>query len=219
MSKILSLFESFLDALFPKRCVGCREIGILLCPQCIATISRADPNKSSFVAAIFDYRNPIVKRAIWQLKYNNMRGLAEPLGEKLYEEIIGALGDELDISQNTNYLLVPVPLHKKRLRERGYNQSELLTRAILKYDLNHLFQLTTESLVRVRETKPQAKSDKRAERLENLRGAFEARSEIVTKKHIILIDDVVTTGATLSHARIALLHAGARSVRAYTIAH
>lgn len=160
-----------------------------------------------------------MRKVIWQFKYKNARSVAKHFGEKLYEEIIGDLGDCLHFSRKETFLLVPIPLHKKRLLERGYNQSELLAREIIKYDTEKIFELTTKVLVRTRITKSQAKSEKRITRFENLRGAFVALPELVHNKHVLLVDDVTTTGATLSEARKALLEAGAKTVRAYAVAH
>lgn len=219
MSLFKPIFERIFDLLLPRRCAGCNEIGPLLCNKCIEGVPRAQATPQSFINPLFDYHHPAIKRAVWQLKYENVRGLAESFGERLYEEIIGDLGDNLHISAKASFVVIPIPLHKKRLHERGYNQSELISCAIVKYDTTRMLELKPAGLERIRETKPQAKSDRRAARLKNLSGAFIALPHLVGGKNIILIDDVVTTGATLDEARKALLKAGARSVRAYTIAH
>lgn len=223
MHTLFSFFIYITDTIFPRRCGGCNINGTLLCEKCIAHIPRTPSSTHPFIIAVFDYRNPIIRRAIWLFKYKNVRGFAEIFGEKLYDEIVGDLGDSLHFSTSIpaseTFLLIPIPIHKKRLRRRGYNQSELIARAITKNDAGNIFELASKALVRVRETKPQARSVKRVERLQNLRGAFRADPALVRGKHIIIIDDVATTGATLSEARKALLSAGARSVRAYAVAH
>lgn len=219
MQALQSFLTILVDTLFPQTCAGCGVHGMLLCTQCRDSIPRADQSVHSFITATFDYQNKIIRGAIWRFKYRNARGFAKHFGEALYEEIVGDLGDGLHISKNKTFLLIPVPLHKKRLRERGYNQSELIARAIIKHETTSAFEFSPNALVRMRDTKPQAKSEKRAVRLENLRGAFRADSTLVRGKDIILIDDVTTTGATLSEARKALRSAGARSVRAYAVAH
>lgn len=219
MQTLLSFFIYITDTIFPKRCAGCGSLGALLCSECIASVPYAEPSPHSYIHTIFDYRNKIIQRAIWRFKYKNARGFAKYFGEQLYSEIIGDLGDSLHVSKTETFLLVPIPLYKKRLRERGYNQSELIVQTIMKNDTTSIFKFSNRALVRVKETKSQARSALRAARLENLRGAFRADSAIVKGKDIILIDDVTTTGATLSEARKALRAAGARSVRAYAVAH
>lgn len=213
------MFTQIVDMLFPQACAVCGEGGSLLCENCMVNIPRADQPAQSFITAVFDYQNEAIRGVIWKFKYKNARAVAQYFGKKLYEEIIGDIGDNLHISKNEKFLLVPIPLHKKRLRERGYNQSELLALEILKHDTEKIFELASDALTRARSTRPQAKSEKRAARFENLRGAFTASPESVVGKHIIIVDDVTTTGATLSEARKVLLRAGARTVRAYAVAH
>ncbi|MEK7148360.1 MAG: ComF family protein [Patescibacteria group bacterium] len=216
---LLSTFTRLVDALFPRVCEGCGKSGVILCENCAGNIPRAQKSEYSFITSIFDYRNPIIRGVVWKFKYKNARVVAKCFGEKLYEEILGDLGDRLHISQEETFLLVPIPLHKKRLSERGYNQSELLAREIIKYDTGKILQLAPKAIIRKEKTLPQAKKEKRAARFENLRGAFVAIPELVRGKHIVLIDDVTTTGATLTEARKALLKAGAKTVRAYAVAH
>lgn len=219
MNLISKIFAQIVAAVLPKQCVECRAPDVFLCSRCIQLVPRSEPLAQSFIAAIFDYRHPTMTRAIWRFKYGNIRGLAGVFAEKLYEEIIGDLSEQLTFSRSEKFLIVPIPLHKKRLRERGYNQSDLLAREIQKQDTNNIFEFSPTSLMRIRETRPQAKKVKRPARLENLRGAFAIQHNNVRDRHVILVDDVATTGATLSEARKTLIAAGAKSVRAYTIAH
>lgn len=219
MQKLFNIFTFIVGALFPQRCAGCNAYGALLCDKCFSSIPRSGASTDPHVTTIFEYQNPVMRNAIWRFKYRHACGFADYFGNELYNEIIGDLGDKLHISKKETFLLVPIPLHKKRLYERGYNQSELLVRSIMRNDIDHLFKYSNKALSRIKKTKPQARSDKRAARLENLRGAFLANSTIVKGKDILLIDDVTTTGATLSEARKALRTAGARSVHAYTVAH
>ena len=223
MHILLSIFNRITDIIFPRTCGGCGKGGTFLCEECVSALPCAQCHKYSFITAIFDYQNPVMRKVIWRFKYRNVCDIAMSFGERLYEEILNELGDELGASIRTtdadSFFLVPIPLHKKRFRERGYNQSELLAREIIKCDNNKILQLETSALKRTQNTKPQAKAEKRASRFKNLFGAFTAESAIVRGKHIILIDDVTTTGATFSEARRTLLQAGARTVRAYAVAH
>lgn len=223
MRILLSIFNRVTDLLFPRACAKCDKGGTFLCEECLSSLPNAQRHEYSFITAIFDYQNPVIRKVIWRFKYRNARGIAKCFGARLYEEVINELGDELDASimplVANSFLLVPIPLHSKRFRERGYNQSELLAREIVKYDTGKMFQIETRALKRTQNTKPQAKSEKRASRFKNLCGAFTATPSIVRGKHIILIDDVTTTGATFSEARKTLLQAGARMVSAYAVAH
>jgi len=122
-------------------------------------------------------------------------------------------------------VLVPVPLHKSRMLERGYNQAELLS----KWVARHLGCQTAALLERVRDTGHQATLAKRAERRKNMHGAFRIRSELLKiadsaalaslkNSQIVLVDDIVTSGSTLLACRSALAEAGIKNVSALTLA-
>jgi ComF family protein len=106
-------------------------------------------------------------------------------------------------------VLVPVPLHTRRLRERGYNQSALLADEVGK---RNGLPVVTDSLVRLRHTKAQVKTTSAEERQSNLAGAFGCRDANLAGKRVLLVDDVCTTGATLNSCAIALRDAGASSI-------
>jgi ComF family protein len=111
-------------------------------------------------------------------------------------------------------LIVPVPLHAARQRERGYNQSALLAMPLSR--VSNL-PVAEPALERVKVTTPQVTLNA-VERKANVRAAFEARSDLVRGRRVLLVDDVCTTGATLESSSIALRQAGAASVWALTLA-
>ena len=220
MQKLALFFINILDLIFPQQCIGCHAPHTLLCKKCLTKVPSAPPTEHSFIHAVLDYRHSSIRRAIWRFKYENARGFAEVFAEKLYEEILGELGDSLYMGAGETFLLIPLPLHKKRLRERGYNQSELLARAVMKHDKSHIFELAPDLLMRARTTAPQARSLKRASRLANIRGAFVCTNPArIHGRAVILIDDVITTGATLLEAKRALAVTKPRKVLAFTVAH
>ncbi len=220
MHTLTTVFNGILDFIFPRECLGCRVSGVLLCKVCLAQIPASSPLEHSFIRAVFDYQNKLIKRAIWRFKYKNTRAFAEVFADSLYDEIVGTLGESLYVSKSEKFLLVPIPLHRARLRERGYNQSELLARAVMKRDHEGIFELASNVLVRTRRTKPQAHSEKRATRLANLHDAFICISPTsIRGRTVILLDDVTTTGATLLAAKHALSFAKPRKVLAFTVAH
>jgi len=117
-----------------------------------------------------------------------------------------------------DWLVVPVPLHSSKLRQRGFNQAELIARAALLNDEWRHLQLETKALVRYRETVSQAGLT-RHQRRQNIRGAFRVRKPALVKdRNILLVDDVFTTGATVSECARVLLRAGAHSVQVATVA-
>lgn len=186
----------------------------------MASVPEAREHEYNFVHSVFDYRHPFIKRAMWRFKYKNARGVAEIFGESLYNKILDEFSDELSVSRKEKILIIPIPLHKSRLRERGYNQSELLVKAIMKNDKSNMFELAPEALVRTRATKPQARHENRSARQKNLTDAFFVPSPAkIRGRIVILIDDVTTTGATLQSAKHALTTAHPKKVLAFTVGH
>lgn len=208
------------DILFPHECVGCHTYGVLFCVPCLESCPRAVSAKHSFIHAVYDYQNPIIKRSLWRFKYENVRDVATVFARPLYEKILDELCDDIDAHQQEKYVLIPIPLHTSRRRERGYNQSELLVREIMACDEGNIFEFAPDALTRIRKTKPQARSEKRTERIANLHDAFECPDPtLVRGRTIILIDDVTTTGATLLSAKHTLSSAHPRKILACTVAH
>ena len=142
-----------------------------------------------------------MREAIHQLKYRNLRALAVPLAKLLQDYLIT---DPMPAE-----VLVPVPLHQKRLRERGYNQSSLLARQLGK--LANL-PVVDDCLIRQRHAPPQARTSTVEERQSNVTDAFACRNHRLRDKQVLLIDDVSTSGATLDACAAALKAAGATSV-------
>jgi len=142
-----------------------------------------------------------MRQAIHQLKYRNLRALVVPLAKLLQ--------DYLSTNPVPAEVLVPVPLHQKRLRERGYNQSSLLAR-----ELGKLINLPAvdDCLIRQRHAPPQARTSTVEERWSNIADAFACRDHRLRDKQVLLIDDVSTSGATLDTCAAALKAAGATSV-------
>jgi len=143
-----------------------------------------------------------------QWKFHATPALSRHLASWLTQQIdVPALGRSCDVT-------LPIPLSPQRLRERGYNQALLLARAL------HCPQIQPQWLQRIRDTPPQARQN-RADRLRNLRGVFAVAPQVqpqLAGRHVLLVDDVITTGATLHAAAQAVLQAGAASVRAVALA-
>jgi ComF family protein len=119
----------------------------------------------------------------------------------------------------TNPLLIPIPISKKRYRERGYNQSLLVCKELIRIDKEN-FDLESSVLIKNKETEHQARIKNRNERLKNIIGSFETKNENKIKnRNIILIDDITTTGATLNEAKKILKESGAKKIIAFTVAH
>ena len=230
---------SLLDTLFPIHCLSCNAYGEYLCTNCLehfprrlrqrcphcrrATTPRGEvcfscSGKSSldglFVAS--HYRHPLVATSIHTYKYRFIPALAEPLGTWLAERVL-----EIDLPLPD--VFIPVPLHKRRLRFRGFNQSALLADTLAEtLTPGSVLPVLHNCLLRTRYTKPQIKTTVREERLSNLKNAFALAPEMplgretskssLLGKTIWLIDDVATTGTTLEECARVLKKAGAKSV-------
>ena len=156
-----------------------------------------------------------LRELIHLLKYNQVRPAANVLGRMLAE----AIEDLQPLFSASEVLLVPVPLHSRKLRQRGFNQSELIARAALKLKpTSDRFRLSAGLLERRRETKSQIGLS-RHRRRENIRGAFVlSKSHDVVGCEILLVDDVFTTGTTVSECARILRRAGASQVYVATVA-
>jgi len=147
-----------------------------------------------------------LREAIHQFKYRPCRALGKPLGTWLAQHV--HLRERID-------LIVPVPLHTKRLRQRGFNQSVLLAHQV---SMKCKAPLVSDNLLRVRPTQPQVELPAQ-ERVKNVAGAFTVlRPREVEGNHILLIDDVFTTGATINECARVLKTAGSARVSALTLA-
>ncbi|MCE2404962.1 MAG: ComF family protein [Dehalococcoidia bacterium] len=213
------LVSAGLDLLFPPRCCGCGGPGGLLCQGCEASAPTlelpycgrcAHPGSHRATCgcgplAVDGIRAPYllegpVRKAVHDLKYRNLRAAAPRLG--------GLLAAWMEKTSVPGELLVPIPLHRRQLRSRGYNQSAMLAREVSK---GTGLALARDALARVRDSAPQVSLPSRLERARNVEGGFRCVGD-VRGARVVLVDDVVTTGSTMSACAEALKSAGARSV-------
>jgi len=159
------------------------------------------------------YHEPRVTALVWELKYYGDARAAALGGALLGERLLAAAAEEVG-----RPLLIPVPMHPARRRERGHNHSELLSQAALKALRANAAQIeyAPEALKRVRLT-PTQQGLHRARRLQNAHGTMEAH-EKVEGRACIVVDDVTTTGATFKEAERALRERGARSIQTIALA-
>jgi len=179
-----------------------------------------NPLSDRNIHSLFPYRSPLVKEVIWQIKYKGNLKVATLLSSLLHEEIIAELENEDLFYDFKNPLLIPIPISKKRLKKRGYNQMELIGKELQSIDQGRSFEFSPSLLCKIKDTLPQTMMKDRRLRLNNLFGCFEIKNpEKILGRNIILIDDVFTTGSTISEAKNTLMRAGAKKVIAFTLAH
>lgn len=216
----MKLINTILNIIFPVNCLSCGKNGEDLCLYCLNQVNEAERESLKWVFPLYDYRDATIKKAILHLKYKNKKRLAGVFAEAMYGRILEELGDLYLLENFRKPLLVPIPLSKKRHRERGFNQSELICKKLVKLDNGATFTLESNVLLKNKETLHQAKIKNRNERLKNLIGSYSVKNtELIKNRNIILIDDVTTTGATLNEAKKILKSSGAKKIIAFTVAH
>ena len=199
-----SVCASCVNALPYVRATGCPHCAIegpvgLICGACLAA-----PLEFDRTVAAFRYTYPL-DRLVQAFKFNENLALVNLFADSLFNAV--------QTRQSVPDLIVPLPLARKRLADRGFNQSALLAeRVARRIGVPYIAQ----GLLKIRDTPPQAGLD-RAARLKNVRGAF-ACERSLDGKHVAVVDDVMTTGATLSEAARSLKKSGAATVSAWVVA-
>lgn len=212
--------NTILDIIFPSFCVFCQKRGADLCLECLIGSPIAERECAKWIFPLYEYRHPPIKKSVWLLKYKGKKILANIFAEAMYGRIIEELA-ELNIMENFREpLLIPIPLSRTRLHERGFNQAELICKKLIEIDGEVNFKLEKNILKKSTDVEHQARIENRAKRMKNIIGTFKVENdELIKNRNIILIDDVTTTGATLSEARKILKQAGAKKIIAFTLAH
>lgn len=229
--------DLFFDALFPKECLGCGRESAWVCSDCFKKIQIKpcqyclDCKQENFqgefcggcrqkyhidgVLIAGDYENKLLAKLIKFLKYHFIKEIADDLGIYLANFLNSVMQQELKEQNKCDFtafigtsLMIPVPLDKKRLRWRGFNQSDLISMALAN---RSNFLLDHDSLKRHRYTRPQAQLSEK-KRWQNIAESFSWQGADLNGKNVILIDDVVTTGATLNECARILKINGAKKV-------
>ncbi len=212
---------SLLELLMPPACVACGRSGALLCQECLDGLGVPSRPADQFLApdagvvvgdslalavAAFAYEGPM-RRALAALKYTGASRLAPILARAAapaFRDLLALTGPAI---------LVPVPLHLERRRARGYNQAELLAKQLERFTGAPI----ADVLQRARSTTKQHRLN-RAARLHNLRGAFGVRNGAAVPHTAILVDDIITTTATLEACASVLREAGCRAAYGFALA-
>lgn len=217
LKSVKDLITSLVDFFLPPR--SNFEIVKKLTESEILNFPKPKPVENlAWVHPLFTYKDKRVKAIIWELKYKNNTKSLDVIGKTFFDEILDKISDISLFDANAEFVLIPIPISSSKRSERGYNQSEYICRAIIENDTNHTLLYAPQWLSKVKDTPSQSHSESKEERIKNLVGNFEA-NENVSGKYVILVDDVVTTGSTLSEARKEILSKGASDVFAFTIAH
>lgn len=229
------LKNAILDTLFPVRCLCCGQEEGVLCSKCVgqwqtlteqvcAACREASPDGWTHEAckqnspidrllSLYDYKDAEVSATIISGKYQFIPDVFKVLGERLGVFLVSAAALEVDNNAHRSSIICPIPLAKSRRRWRGFNQAEIIAEAVGRQS----GWAIQECLQRVKSTKVQ-KDLSREERLKNVADCFAVGSRPTAGKTLILVDDVITTGATLAQAAAVVKESGAAQVWAATIA-
>ena len=218
--------KAFLDFIFYETCFFCGKSGTTVCRRCLNSLEPArlkclkcgqhnpyglycEGCKSSIrpeqVLALYRY-NGIAKDLIHIFKYEDGQSLTSVFGKKL--------GSAIKKHRLSGFVLVPIPLSKKRLRYRGYNQSLFLAKEITR----HTSVPYADIMERKQSVLSQVQTGSKRERRQNVTGVFSIKKDVDLPSKIVLVDDVITTGATVEEATRILKQAGACEVRVLSIA-
>lgn len=230
MTKWLKQLQSEVtDLFFPRECIGCGKVGDFICVRCAKKLPRLNPplcprcgrpetsgsychdcwgnhHNLESVRSVFAF-DGLIRDAIHAFKYHNLSAISCALG--------AFMADYFRKNEMKGDILIPVPLHERRIRERGYNQSELLAR-----EISHILGIPCNGglVQRIRDNGPQARTTSARQRRKNVENVFGNVSGEVNGIDVIVIDDVCTSGATLVSCAAALKNAGAGQVIGFTLA-
>lgn len=228
MTSANTLFEDFLSLFYPPFCLGCSGPLVkgeeTLCTVCLSNLPKTHyhrrienpvlnrlagrlPIRHGWAFLKFQ-KGGVVQHLLHQLKYNNCPEIGERLGKAYGHELQEASDDQFD-------LIIPVPLHKSRLRHRGYNQSAWFAKG-----LSDALQIPWDETISIRTQATATQTRKnRAARWENVQRVFSVSPDVsLASKRILLVDDVITTGATLEACGRHLLDCGCSTISIACIA-
>ncbi len=210
MNMIFFLVNKLLNLIFPIECLICEKQGLDICLGCIEKLQPPKKQNFPWIVSLGNYHDKNMETIMRHIKRQPNERAADILAKAFSDMILNRPTDP------ASWIIIPIPIYKTRFRERGYNQSELLAKSIAK---QFGFIISVRTLKKIRHTKKQGTSKSKEERMHNIANSFSiTTNKHIMNKNIILIDDIATTGSTLSEARKTLLAAGAKRVMAWTIA-
>jgi ComF family protein len=223
----MEYLTSIWNLIFPKKCINCKREGQYLCEDCLSLIeinpfnyclceklerkNKCDNCKNKNLDRILSATSfkGIMREAIHKLKYSYLEELSVPLSLLILNYL-----QNINCQIDNSFIIVPVPMHPKKKRRRGFNQSEEIAKIISQ---STSIPLST-TLIKIKETKPQMELN-RIERMENIKDCFAIKNEKeIENKTVLLLDDVYTTGTTIEECAKVLKENGAKEVWGLTIA-
>lgn len=206
MKKFLN---SLLDLIYKKKCYFCgnSKYSLKMCPKCYEKLEFLDIRANRIINGSDIYcagvYNKELQKLIRGVKYHNQKELAFYQAKFMYEYFL-----KLEHLQDKEFIIIPTPMHKKRIRKRKYNHMDLVCQEFAKLSG---FECCFNLVTRIKDTKPQYKLS-RKQRLDNLSNAFEVDKSLLTNRVILIMDDICTTGSTFEELIKSLKSAGAANI-------
>lgn len=218
-NSLTKMWKIFLGLLFPIHSDQ-DFLNKLTAEKFLSLAKPACPPLTPNTLSLFNYKDKIVKKAIWSLKFKNNQAIAKLFAEVIYDNLVEELSN-LKLTANFDRpLLIVIPLSRQRYKDRGYNQVDLIAQAIAKLDRGIFLDYKKNVLKKIKNTQAQSGIKNKENRLKNVRGCFKITDpKIIQNQNIILLDDVTTTGATLTEAVSTLKTAQPKKILCVTFAH
>lgn len=192
--------EGALDILLLKKCVGCGQEGKYICDKCEVFLSEVLPSKEVF--SVWEYEG-LMEKLIWKIKYGGMYDIINELVEKALKKITLELPEDTSITY--------VPMYKKKEKQRGFNQAELIAKRMGKKTDRPVVKL----LEKTKDNRSQVGLNSQ-ERIENVKDVFKY-FENGSRTNVLLVDDVYTTGATMKECIKVLKKGGVKNIWGFTL--
>lgn len=235
INSLQKLNKVFLDIFFPESCICCSKFGEIVCYDCREEIKKDKANTENlkninWIRANLSYKNEKLKKILFSIKYHYLKLAGKYLAKIVYKDFYDFLKDKLSFYVEKELIILPIPISKKRLIERSYNQTEILIKEIIREikeneDLDLRGNIYTDLLIKNKHTIKFAKTHSPSERENLIKDAFSMNEkyerEFLENKIIILFDDITTTGSTFYEARNTLVKSGAKreNIFGYALAH
>lgn len=206
MKLINSTISYIIRFLFPLRCISCNSSGNAFCASCFKRLRRATPPPVKNTLALYPYKDHSIKTILWEAKYHHNTKPLEALIIHSIPDILEYISHATLSEETIPLVFIPIPTSTSRKRERGYNIPTLIATMLAKETAG----VCLNALSKTRETIPQSKTKSREARLQNVAHSLVIRTEVTIPPHalIILIDDIITSGATAQEAQRALREKG-----------
>jgi len=212
------IIEGLLDSFFPKKCIGCKKEGQYICKDCEIFLSELPPITETYmteakplspsIVSVWEYEG-IIEKAIRKIKFDGQYHIIDELVEKAFEKI------ELNLAEDT--CITFVPMYKKKEKQRGFNQAEIIARKIGEKTNRKVVPLLTK----IKDNRSQVGLSPK-ERLDNVLGVFAPAPKIFKAspcmiKSVLLVNDVYTTGATMKEGKKILQKLGIKNILGFAL--